>query len=289
MKPYLFIINPKSGTKKKNKLIDAIPSVFSGDLFDIEWTTHAGHGADIALDAAQSGRKCVVAIGGDGTINEVASGLIFSGTALAMIPTGSGNGFARHFHIPMNPLSALKTIQSGKTVEVDTLTLNGRFFVNVAGMGFDARIAHAFAKMGKRGLLSYAKAVLANIRSYTPETYQLITSKKTINEKAFLISFANASQYGNEARIAPDAVVDDGRITVCIMKPFPWYAVVSILIRIFTGKIRGSRYYYSFSANSLEVVQDHEIEVHLDGEPCLVPPHFKIRNHRRSLKIIVPS
>jgi YegS/Rv2252/BmrU family lipid kinase len=289
MKPYLFIINPKSGTKKKHKLIDAIPAAFSDDLFDIEWTTHAGHGADIALDAAQSGRRCVVAIGGDGTINEVASGLIFSDTALAMIPTGSGNGFARHFNVPMNPLSALASIQAGKVLEIDTLTLNGRFFINVAGMGFDARIAHAFAKMGKRGLLSYVKAVLANIRSYTPETYQLITPEETLRARAFLISFANASQYGNEAQIAPGAVVDDGRIEVCIMKPFPLLAATGILIRIFTGKIRGSRYYHSFSASSLEVVQDHEIEVHLDGEPCLVPPHFKIRNHRRSLKIIVPS
>jgi len=289
MKPNLFIVNPKSGTKNKDTLIKAIPEVFSEHEFDISETKFAGHACKIARNAVLEGRKVVVAIGGDGTINETASGLAHSDTALAMIPTGSGNGFARHFHISMDSVTALKQIKNGTSHLIDTLVLNDRFLLNVGGIGFDARIAHAFAELGTRGFISYAKVILRNFGSYSLKTYQLNFPEGIRTEKAFLISFANASQYGNQAEIAPSNLVDDGFFETCILKPFRWYAVPSLLIRTFTGHIRNSRYYESIKCERLDVELPGQTEIHVDGEPFHTGTHLKIRIQPQSLKIIVPS
>ena len=289
MKPYLFIANPTSGTKAKTKVIQMIHERFPADSFDLALTAYPGHATELATEAARVGRKIVVAIGGDGTLNEVGSGLVHTETAMAMIPMGSGNGFARHFKIPMNPGRALDAIPSGKELIIDTLKLDNSFFLNVAGLGFDAKIAHVFSTMPSRGLISYVKVALKCFSSFEPVDCLFDFPHSKVQERVLLVSFANASQYGNQAQIAPGALTQDGLFETCILKPFPLWAAPSIAIRLFTGTIRKSKYYLALKSNHLIVSLGAHSKIHLDGEPRQAGPTIKITIQPQSLKIIVPS
>ena len=244
-KKIVFIVNPISGTSGKKFVLRLIDEYLDRNLYDYEVvkTERMGHATELAREAVAQKADIVCSIGGDGTVNEVASGLIHTRTALAIIPSGSGNGLARHLRIPTDPLSAIKILNRGLVQEMDYGTVNGKPFFCTCGVGFDAFISQKFAESGKRGPVSYLENVLNGSLSYHPETYDVDIVNNVSGEemhqvhKAFLISCANASQYGNNAYIAPSASVRDGIMDVTIIEPFTAIEAPQIAIQLFNGTI----------------------------------------------------
>lgn len=221
-KKAVFIINLNSGNSSKEAIPGLIDQTLDKEKFDYELvvTQYAGHASEIAAKAKDEGVDLVVAIGGDGTVNEVARAIVHSQTALGIIPCGSGNGLARHLQLPMNVKKAIETINVCEVHELDYGIINGFPFFCTCGMGFDAYVSQKFAEAGKRGPITYVENVLREGLKYKPETYVLQDENGTIKHKAFLISCANASQYGNNAYIAPQASMSDGLMDIIIMEPF---------------------------------------------------------------------
>lgn len=221
-KKIVFIMNPISGTSSKAAIPSLIESTLNKELFEYEirMTERAGHASEIATEAKDNHVDIVVAVGGDGTINEVARSIVHSDTALGIIPCGSGNGLARHLLIPMNLRKSIEIINHCEIRDLDYGVINEYPFFCTCGMGFDAFVSMKFAESGKRGPISYAENILREGLKYQPETYTLEDETGTKQYKAFLISCANASQYGNNAYIAPQASMSDGLMDIIIMEPF---------------------------------------------------------------------
>ena len=272
-----FIVNPASGTSgKKTYIQNLIKEKLDGGVYDYEIvkTEHRGHATDLAKDAAQGGIDIVCAIGGDGTVNEVASGLLSTETALAIIPSGSGNGLARHLRIPVEPQMAIDVINKGLVQSMDYGIVNGRPFFCTCGVGFDAFISQRFAKSDKRGPITYIENVLNTSLKYHPETYDVeIVGEEGEKEgkhkifKAFLISCANASQYGNNAYIAPEASVRDGMMNVIIIEPFAAIEVPQLAIQLFNGTITQNSRIKTFKCRKLVIHRSKPGAVHYDGDP----------------------
>ena len=211
-KKIVFVVNPISGTQSKKAILKWIDERMDRSIYDysIVKTEYAGHATQIAASAAQNKVDIVVAIGGDGTINEIARSLVHTETALGIIPCGSGNGLARHLRIPMEPKAAIDVINQGNRLCIDYGKINNIPFFCTCGVGFDAFVSLKFADSGKRGLLTYLENTLHESLTYQPETYEIENEEGTVKYKAWMIACGNASQYGNNAYIAPHASRTDG-------------------------------------------------------------------------------
>ncbi|MBN1251939.1 MAG: YegS/Rv2252/BmrU family lipid kinase, partial [Bacteroidales bacterium] len=246
MKKVLFIINPIAGSEKNiQNLEKLIKKNIDKNKFEliIEYTKYALHATEIAKQAVENKIEIVVAVGGDGTVNEISKSLNNTDTSLAIIPKGSGNGLARSLGISMNTKKAVKLINSFNISEIDTIKINDSAFVNVAGIGFDAHISHLFADFGKRGFFSYLKLVFKEFFSYKSAEYFVKTENQELKVNAFLISLANSSQFGNEAHIAPLAKVNDGLIDICILEKFPIWKAFFIGIMLYNKQLHKCKYY----------------------------------------------
>jgi diacylglycerol kinase (ATP) len=285
-----FIINPKSGTKNKEKIEKLIHQYIDKSKFDykILYTKEPHHATILSKQAADLGYDMVIAIGGDGTINEVGKGLINSDTAMGIIPTGSGNGLARNLNIPIDPLKNIDLINKSQTTFIDTCQINNDVFLGIAGIGFDAHIALKFANSKTRGLWSYIYLVFKEYHKYKPQTYELIIDDKKIIKDALLISFAKSSQYGNNIKIAPKAKLNDGYLQVVILKNPPFYKISSILFRLKNGSIDKSKYYEVFSCKKV-VIKQNNLIAHIDGEPAYFENGINIKVNPNSLKILISS
>lgn len=283
----LFIANPISGTHDKRPLIESLPRFLSEERFiwDVAWTDHRGHAAELAGNAAQEGVDVCVAIGGDGTVNEVARSLCHQQTALAIIPMGSGNGLARHIQIPMNPEKALEVLAQCKIKPLDYGLINDIPFFCTCGMGFDAFISEKFAGSGKRGFASYIESTLKGGLSYEPETYEIELDGQKEHYKAFLIACGNASQYGNNFYIAPQASMSDGLLDVTIMEPFNVLEAPQIVMQMLNKTLDSNPHIRTFQCRSLHVHRSQSGVIHFDGEPaeagtdidiCLVPQGLRV-------------
>ncbi|GJM59799.1 diacylglycerol/lipid kinase family protein [Persicobacter diffluens] len=283
---YLIIYNPIAGAGKIQGLKKMVKKSWSGKI-GYKWkkTKYAGHAAEIARKAI--GRyDAVIAIGGDGTVNEIAGALAGSPTAMGVLPKGSGNGLARHLGIPMELKRAIKWMRKAKTQPMDTLEMNGKFFINVAGIGFDAHVAHRFAKAGSRGLHTYVKESILAYFTYPKKNYRLQWNGQDLSTKAFLISIANSSQFGNNAYIAPHASVSDGKVDVSIIRACPiWYAPW-MGYRLFTKSLHRSRFYQSFQTKEVLISCEREEEVHLDGEAVQMELPLTVKLHRGNLLML---
>lgn len=288
MQKILFIINPVSGTKRKEKLVDLIHAVFKPKNIEykIEFTKYARHAKEIACNAVGSGFDCMVAVGGDGSVNEVASALVGSSCLLGIIPVGSGNGLARSLRISMNARTALAQILRGTNMEIDTLSLNGQFFVNMAGIGFDAQVSHLFRVQKKRGLLSYLKAIVITINRFKPIHISFTTDNIIYRKNIFLMSFANSGQYGNNAYIAPLASLNDGLIDVIVIKPFAWYAAPGVVFSLLTKQIHKRKYYKSYQVKEIKIETDKNVEGHIDGEAIFLDQTIKVAVGSKKLRVI---
>ena len=216
-----FIVNPTAGSKKKDFIELFLRNSIPGSInFEIIYWTDKNDFESIRKFILNSAFTDLVAVGGDGTVNEVAKVAIEKNLPLGIIPHGSGNGLARSLKISMKTESALKTILNGKSTCIDGGMINGRMFFCTSGVGFDAHIGYLFAQLKSRGLWGYVKTILREILKYKPGDYRITLNGQTITRDAFLITFANAGQYGNDFYIAPEANLNDGMLHVVIFKPF---------------------------------------------------------------------
>lgn len=238
-----------------------------GVAYDYVETEYGGHAIQLTKEAIANGYTCIAAAGGDGTVNEIASVLVDSQTSLAIIPMGSGNGLARHNHIPMKLKNAFQLLKTGKNTAIDAGIINDRYFFCAAGIGFDALVSEKFAHSQTRGLISYFLIALEQYFSYNSKMYDIEIDGKKWTRKSFFISFANANQFGNHAYIAPHAKIDDEKLEICLLKPFVWWQGFKLMQQLFNKTIQESPLYESFSGKKITIKSDHPISFHFDGEP----------------------
>lgn len=286
----LFIINPISGGKKKDGVPELIEKYLDTNLFKpvIVFSDGVSHARQIAKEAVDK-FDLVVAVGGDGTVNEVASAIVGSNTTLGIVPFGSGNGLSRFLDIPMDAQKAIQTLGTGKTVSIDSAKLNGQSFFNMAGMGFDAHISEVFSHTKKRGFITYIKSSIKEVISYKPQNYHLEIDGKVYDREAFMLSFANSSQYGNNAHISPQASVQDGLLDVCIIKRFPLWRFFEMGIRMMTKTTDRTKYVEIIKGQHILVKRNAPGPLHLDGEPQIGGTDAEIVLIPHSLKVIVGS
>ncbi len=286
-----FIINRYSGT--------AFRSAIEGRIIDmcaqlqlegtIEYTQHKGHATELARQAVASGCPRVFAMGGDGTVNEVAQGLVDTPAAMGILPAGSGNGLARHLHIPLKTHLALRLLDQHKIITMDTLRINDLLSVNVSGIGFDAHVAGKFGRNGKRGLISYGKLVMKEFPGFKEFPVEIKLDGKIVKRKSFILALANSSQFGNNAKISPFASVCDQLIDVCFIKKVPITQAVAFAQKMFSGHMNRSRFVEVVQGKHIKIGFDRPMPYHIDGEAMEPKATFDVRLVPGSLRMIVPD
>ena len=287
-KRIVFVVNPISGTQGKKAILKWIDERLDQSIYDysIVKTEYAGHASQIAAVAVQDKVDVVVAIGGDGTINEIARSLVHTDTALGIIPCGSGNGLARHLRIPMEPKAAIDILNQGNDVCIDYGKINNIPFFCTCGVGFDAFVSLKFADSGKRGLLTYLENTLHESLTYQPETYVIENEEGTVKYKAFLIACGNASQYGNNAYITPHASLTDGLMDITIMEPFTVLDVPSLSFQLFNKTLDQNSRIKTMRAKKIKIHRQHDGVMHFDGDPLMAGKELEVEIIPAGLHVI---
>jgi diacylglycerol kinase (ATP) len=290
-KSVCFIVNPISGTGRKNDFEALIRKHLDTSKFDYVYheTQRAGEAVEIARGAVERKTSVIVAVGGDGTINEIVRAMQGSESMLAIVPQGSGNGLARHLGIPLKAEKALQLINEEHCIPIDVASVNGHPFVSIAGVGFDARVAHHYQKFGKRGLAGYFRVVLTQFFNYKSREFDLQIGDETIRRKAMLVSLANSNQFGYGTIIAPDASLTDGKLDVVVVRKFPAWEVPLIMHLTYNKKINKSRYVETFTASHLTIYRGKGKRVNIDGEPVRMGRKLDVQVNPGALKIIIPK
>ena len=280
-KKIIFILNPISGTVSKAGIPGLIEERLDKEKFDcrIAETKYAGHATELAQQAARQGIDIVVAVGGDGTVNEVGRALVNTKTAMGILPCGSGNGLARHLNLPMNLKKCIDILNDCDIHTLDYGLINRHPFFCTCGMGFDAFISMKFAEAGKRGPITYMQKILEEGLSYQPETYEIEDEEGTRRYKAFLVSAANASQYGNNAYIAPQASMSDGLLDI-IEAP-------QVAIELFNKTLDKNLKIKTFRARHIHIHRKSEGIIHYDGDPVMADADVDISIVPKGINIIV--
>jgi diacylglycerol kinase (ATP) len=279
------IINPISGTGKQKGVEDYIAKHL--DNYEIVYTKKSGDASKISKDAVKQNFNAVIAVGGDGTVNECLKSLINTNTALGVIPCGSGNGFAYHIGMKRSVEEAIKQLKNAKIETIDSCSANSNPFVNVAGIGFDAHVSQLFAKLKKRGFFNYVKLIVKEL-NYKAQEYNITYDGIERKVGAYMISFANSSQYGNDVKISPMADIQDGLLDFVIVKEFPKWKMPFFLLQIATGKVHLSKYVEIIQAKKMEITTNNTL-LHLDGEPYKASNPVIINLLENSLKILKPN
>lgn len=287
----LLIINPISGTSNKKGLDDKVRNALSdkGVDVDVAWTKAAGDATNMAREAAASGYDMVIAAGGDGTINETATALCNTGVTLGIIPCGSGNGLARHLNIPVDVNSAIEIIADGKFEVCDYGEVNQRPFFCTFGTGFDAAVSHKFAQSKTRGKGTYIRNTLQEYMHYQPEEYVIKANGEVITERAFCVAVCNASQYGNNAYIAPHASISDGLLDVTIVHYGNILTTALVGLDLMLGSIEKNMLIHTFRADQLTISRKSPGPAHIDGEPLILEADLDIKCHEHALSIFTPG
>ena len=277
-KRIVFVVNPISGTQGKKAILKWIDERLDRSIYDysIVKTEYAGHASQIAAAAVQDKVDIVVASGGDGTINEIARSLVHTETALGIIPCGSGNGLARHLRIPMEPKAAIDILNQDNRLCIDYGKINNIPFFCTCGVGFDAFVSLKFADSGKRGLLTYLENTLHESLTYQPETYEIENEEGTVKYKAWMIACGNASQYGNNAYIAPQASLTDGLMDVTIMEPFTVLDVPSLSFQLFNKTIDQNSRVKTMRAKKIKIHRQKDGVMHFDGDPLMAGKELEV-------------
>lgn len=290
-KDILFIVNPKAGITIKSKFLIRLLAgqYLDQDRFnpEVQFTRYATHATELAADAVKQGIPIVIAVGGDGTVNEVARALVHTETVMGILPTGSGNGLAHHLKIPMSLIKALQVINKCNARAIDTVDLNGKIFTSIAGIGFDAAVAEKFASSGVRGLLSYVRIILQEYRNYPPGLYTLHIDGAVYPREALMISFANSDQFGFHSRIAPQAMIDDGWLDICVVSKPAFHKIIFAAPRVFFGTFGKTGYAEYFRGKQVFIPETAGQKVNLDGEAIQLDDDLRITVKPKSLRIIV--
>jgi len=284
-----FIINPFSGTAKKEDIPALIRQELDATIFEPEivFTGYRGHGTELAKQFVDKDYQIIVAVGGDGTVNEVGQSLVHSNSSLGIIPIGSGNGLARHLGIPMNIRKAIKQLNRSEPILMDYGIVNGRPFFCTCGTGFDAYVSTEFAKGKKRGMMSYIEKIITGYFSYKSQNYHLHGDGIELDSKAFVITFANASQWGNNAYIAPQASVQDGKLDISIMSSFPIIAIPTLALQLFAKTIDKDLFMTTLRSQKITLLREESGPFHYDGEPYVEGKEIQIDTIANGLKVLV--
>ncbi len=289
-KRLIAIINPISGTSKKEYVPETLQRLIDKDKFDltIRFTQRQGHATTLTKEAIEQEYYGVIAVGGDGTINEVASALCDSNTALGIIPCGSGNGLARHLGVPVNISKAIQIINTDNVESLDYCTVNDLPFFCTCGVGFDAHVSEKFAQGHKRGPLSYVQNALLEYLKYRPQKYVIEMGDNIVTEEAFLIACGNASQYGNNAFITPKASMHDGLIDVTVLHPFTPLDTAILGVLLFTKHIDQDLNINTYRTPELTIKRSKPGVMHIDGDPVMMQADLHIKCHKAGIKMLLP-
>ncbi len=287
------ILNPRAGVRTRRTREAVERGRPSWTDYAVSLTRAAGHATELACDAVAAGADLVVAVGGDGTVNEVARGLLGTPAALGVVPVGSGNGLARALRIPLRPEAALAALEAGDRRRIDVGFINGRPFLNVAGVGFDAAVGHAFHEWGRRGrrrgLLGYLRLCVAELRTYRPPRLAVEVGGERVELSAFVVTFANGPQYGSAAVINPGARLDDGQLEVVVFENESWWSSLLAAPRLFLGGLERSPSYRRLVGDSALVTAATPAPVHCDGDPAGHSERIEVRLERRALEVVGPA
>ena len=289
MKNIAFIVNPISGTRTKSRVAKLIRDVLDSQQFTptLITTEYPGHATLLAQQFAKQDYYAVVAVGGDGTVNEVASGLVGTNTALGIIPNGSGNGFARHLGISTLMNRAIEMLNSSEVIQVDYCSVNDVPFFATCGVGFDAKVAHDFEAGNERGLKGYMQSITMDIFAYKAEEYQLSGEGIDVHTKAFLINFANANQWGNDAYIAPKASIQDGLMDIAIVNEMPLIKAPEFLWQLFTKSLDENLHVNTIRAKEVVLKRCDNSPIHIDGTPIHIEGDLHFSVIEDGLKVLV--
>ena len=284
----LFIVNPVSGTGRQKNIETVIRENLNQDLFDysVRYTDHIHHGTELAREAADQGFDCVVAVGGDGSVNDVAQGLKDTGVHMGIIPCGSGNGLARTLKIPLRPALAVRTLNKLQSQTIDSIVVNDRYLsVNASGVGFDAYIARLLKAVKKRGFTAYSSLFLREYASYKSKNYRLTIDGRTINRKAWFIAIANGRQYGYNLAVAPKAQIADGLLDITIIDKVPLDHLPITAPLAFMNLLDHSQHVEMFRAKEIHIEGNLDKWVNIDGEGENLGDELHFVVHPQSVKI----
>ena len=272
MKPtqrLFLIINPISGTHSKLSIAHHLVDELRSRGFDVtaEFTLGAGDATRLARQAIDGGYDGVLAWGGDGTVNEIATAMTGTGVPMGIVPAGSGNGLARHLNIPIDSLASVAVIAGRHIVDCDHGTVNGRPFFCTFGIGFDAAVSTRFAASGTRGKLNYVRSALQEFINYESTSYRIIADGEELNDDAFLIAVCNAAQYGNNAYIAPGASLTDGYLDLVVVRKMPRLNLVMLGMELMAGTLREGKGVTTRKVREVTIYTDSRVPAHIDGEP----------------------
>jgi len=287
-KNILFIINPISGGHNKAKIEKSIFNILDNNRFDISisHTEYAGHAIEMAKNAVKDNMDMVVAVGGDGTINEVASQLVNTPTILAIIPCGSGNGLARDLGISLNYKKAIHQINSAHTKKIDVGICNNQYFFSLAGIGFDAKVAYDFNMGKKRKFFGYVKAIFKDFFSSKNQNFEMVLENEKITDSFFFITVANCSQWGYNVKVAPKAKLDDGVFSVNLCKKPSLISLIPFGIKVLTGRIAHSKFVTLKTSNTVLLNANSDFYYHIDGDAKGLSRHIEIDIIHKALIII---
>lgn len=277
----IFIVNPISGVSRKEKIV----SFLKKKGHNIVFTEYAGHAEILARNAED---KIIVAVGGDGTVNEVARGILGTDKVLGIIPCGSGDGLALHLGISRLYKKAYKTILEGKVSAIDSAEINGHPFFSICGLGFDATVSERFAKSGKRGLINYIKHGLKIWHKYTPEKYHINIDGTEWENEAALITVGNSNQWGNNARIAPNADIMDGMLDITIVDMFMGIEIPTLALLLMTGKLSINSRVHCYRGKNITIKRPFKGPAHADGDWFNAGETLEIGIRPHSLNVIIP-
>jgi len=287
MRKYLFIVNPNAGKKIAEEIIHKIHHQFPPSIEKKIVVWENKNEFDKIEKILLNGEYThAVAVGGDGTVNQVAKSIVNTDIVLCIIPAGSGNGLARTLGLSMKTKKVLKEIAESKRTTIDYGLVNGRPFFCTSGIGFDARIGSLFASSKKRGLMSYIKITLLELFKYRAKTYEIHVNNTVLQKKAFLITVTNAGQYGNDFYIAPEASITDGLFHIVILKPFNFFSAFGLLLKVLNGEANRSKLIETIVSDKIKVIRPGKDSIHFDGEPALENETITFENKAQSLKVV---
>lgn len=289
----LLIYNPISGrTSRTSRLLPLLREFESGSSGNttVAITEGPGHATALARDAVAAGTEQVVAVGGDGTLNETAQSLVRTPAALGLVPCGSGNGLARHLRLPASPVQCLELIVRGRTrvASIDTGMADGKPFFNAMGLGLDAEVSRRFNGLRQRGLPAYVRTVWDAFCAYRPERCQISNGTRTATVDLMLLAVANSDQYGNNAYIAPRASVNDGELDLVSIPPVPWIQAPLLISRLFSGSIDRTIGVHHWRGAHFRITRSAPGLIHTDGETHSAGASFEVFVLPSSLRVLLP-
>ena len=289
-KRIVFIVNPKAGTNLQKHIRQSVDRHLDHRrfIYGIWHTEKAGHAAELAQKAREEGYEIVVAVGGDGSINEVASALLHTDVAVGVIPAGSGNGLAMHLGYGRDIDKAIRKLNTATVRTIDCGLLNGHPFVNLAGIGIDGLVAKRMKGSRLRGFLPYFIRTVAAGLAYTARNCTIETEDRKITEKCFVVTVANGPMYGYNFRIAPDALLDDGLFSVVLFRDVPRWRYFAAIPASLKGRIYDAGFVEHFTARRVKITSEGTNYVHIDGESIDMPGELNFEMAPLALKILVP-